>query len=334
MHNLPFHSIKHSNINSYIYIYRTSLRPYHSNLLTPDTMAIQTVILVGAGGNLGPHILKALLDASFTVTVLTRKSSQSTFPSSVKVVSVSDDYPESEVIAAFLGQDAVVSTVGGLAIVTQKILIDAAIKAGVQRFVPAEFGGDSRSQAEIADAVQLFAQKREVLDYLRAKQSPLFSWSALATSVFFDWGLSTKFLHFDIPARKALILNSGDEKWATTNVATIGLATARTLLKLEETRNRWLLVQSFSISQNEVLAALEKATGGEWEVQRLPGKGFITEEAAKAKQGDVGAMYELIFGHLVSGTDHQSQPDFANELLGIEEENLEEVVRKVVQEQK
>lgn len=67
----------------------------------------------GFTGNLGSYVLKALSSGTdFNVTVISRKSTESNFDSSINVVKVSDDYPEDELIQAFIGQDAVVLTSG------------------------------------------------------------------------------------------------------------------------------------------------------------------------------------------------------------------------------
>jgi len=81
-----------------------------------------------------------------TVSVLTTNSSKSTIPSHIKVHKIDDSYPENELLQAFEGQDVVVSTAGFAGILQQMPLIDAAVKAGVRRFLPAEFGGDKATQ--------------------------------------------------------------------------------------------------------------------------------------------------------------------------------------------
>jgi hypothetical protein len=43
------------------------------------------------------------------------------------------------------GVDAIVSVVGSLALPSQLSYIDAAIKAGVKRFIPSEFGCDTQA---------------------------------------------------------------------------------------------------------------------------------------------------------------------------------------------
>lgn len=145
------------------------------------------VIVVGAGGNLGHHIVSALDDDHrFTVTILARASSKSKFPSHITVHRVDDYYPELEVVEAFKGQDVVISTVTTGAIQRQKTLIDAALKAGVGRFIPSEFGHDTRNGNASKMLPQMYQQKREVVEYLRAKQNDGLEWTAFVTGPFLE----------------------------------------------------------------------------------------------------------------------------------------------------
>lgn len=97
---------------------------------------ITKVALAGASGSLGKPVLEHLLSSNFTVTVLTREDSTSTFPTGVKVVKV--DYSSEEgLTAALQGQDALISTLATAG--AQDILIKAAIAARVYRIIPSEF---------------------------------------------------------------------------------------------------------------------------------------------------------------------------------------------------
>jgi len=99
---------------------------------------IKKVVVVGGTGSIGSVILSTLLKSDLTVTVLSRPDSKATFPAGVTVVKKTYDDPTLHEV--FLGQDGVVSAVGGGAILDQIKLIDAAVKAGVKRFIPSEFG--------------------------------------------------------------------------------------------------------------------------------------------------------------------------------------------------
>ena len=148
---------------------------------------IKNVIIIGAGGRLGPSILSAFdADPYFTVSILARNSSKSKFPAHLKVHRVSDDYPEAELLEAFKGQDAVVSTIATASAEKQKAIIDTAIKAGVKRFVPSEFGNDTRNEKAMAIIPQFFRGKLETVEYLKEKEKEGLTWTAFVTGPFFD----------------------------------------------------------------------------------------------------------------------------------------------------
>lgn len=67
---------------------------------------LQNIMIFGAGGsNIGRFIMDAFIEeGGFNVSTLSRKSSQSTYPSSVKNVRVHDDLPHDQLVAAMKGQ--------------------------------------------------------------------------------------------------------------------------------------------------------------------------------------------------------------------------------------
>jgi len=148
---------------------------------------IKNVILIGAGGRLGPHILSAFdADPYFTVSIISRNSSTSTFPSHLKVHRVGDDYPEEELLKAFKGQDAVISTIATSNVAHQKTIIDIAVKAGVKRFLPSEFGSDTLNENAMAILPQFFKEKRETVEYLKGKEKEGLTWTAVVNGPFFE----------------------------------------------------------------------------------------------------------------------------------------------------
>lgn len=141
-----------------------------------------------AGGNLGPSILEGLdKDSHFTVSVLSRAGSSSTFPSHIKVHRVDDSYPEDQLLTALKGQDAVVLLLPTTDAQTHKSIIDASIKAGVKRIIPSEFGSDTSNPAIIDEVPIIFKAKQEVAQYLQSKEETGLSWTGIFTGCFFDW---------------------------------------------------------------------------------------------------------------------------------------------------
>ena len=138
-----------------------------------------------ASGSVGCIVLRGLLaNPQFTVTVVSRTESQATFPAGVAVHK--SDFSADDLHKAFAGQDVVVSTLGAGGFGEQKNLVDAAVQAGVRRFIPSEFSVSSQDDA-VLHLLPLFAQKKELIEYLRTKESDTFSWTAIATSLLLDW---------------------------------------------------------------------------------------------------------------------------------------------------
>lgn len=123
-------------------------------------------------------------DGNFNITVISRKDSSAAFPSGITVYK--SDFSEGDLQAAFKGQDAVISALGATGLGDQKKLVDAAISAGVERFLPSEFSASSQDAA-VLQLLPLFGQKAELIEYLKSKQSAEFSWTGVACSLLFDW---------------------------------------------------------------------------------------------------------------------------------------------------
>lgn len=106
--------------------------------------SVKSVAVIGASGNIGVHILSSLLaSSSFTkVTAISRASSKSMFPQDANVVR--GEYTHGFFVDALRGHDAVVCASASDSIKEQEVIIDAAVEAGVNYFVPSEFGSDSQ----------------------------------------------------------------------------------------------------------------------------------------------------------------------------------------------
>ncbi|KAI0018577.1 hypothetical protein F4780DRAFT_750846 [Xylariomycetidae sp. FL0641] len=283
---------------------------------------IKNVAVVGGSGNLGRAVVAALLDAGFSVTCLTRQGSSSTFPSGVRTVKVDYDSVAS-LRAALEGQDAVVSTIATAATGNQFPLVDAAVEAGVRRFVPSEWGVNSRILGSSAIG-QILAGKIRTLDYAHAKAraNPGFSWTGVSTGLFFDWGLDHGSIGLDKTTRTATVYDSGDEPVQCSNLAFVGRAVAGILRRPEATTNRYLTIASFNPSQNALLDIVRRETGAEWTVNRASTDEQEQVGLRKLEQGDYSAFSHLLrsriyrdgCGLAVRGADS------ANALLGLEEE--------------
>jgi uncharacterized protein YbjT (DUF2867 family) len=298
---------------------------------------IKNVAIIGASGNLGPAVVDAFLkNGNFTVTAIQREESKATFPDAVKVTKI-DLTSQEALTSAFKGQDAVISVAGAGQLSDQKLYIDAAIAAGVKRFVPSEFGSDL-SDPKIVELVPIFQGKVDVTDYLESKESSTFSWTAVANGPFFDWGLKVGFLGFNLQDKTARIWDDGNTKFSSSNLSLIGQALVNSLLPeyFEVTKNQTIYISSHTATQSKILAGLEKLTGEKFKVETVDGKKLLEESSAKVKSGNfqIPDIYSIIQSIAFSSglgnlSDHSKKS--WNTKLGLpEEEDLEASLKKVL----
>lgn len=296
------------------------------------SLAIKNVMVLGAGGNLGPAVLQAL-DGLFTVSILSRTSSSSTFPSKFKIHTIADSYPTEALLNIFKGQDAIVSCMSPWVTELQKRVIAAAVEAGVKHFIPAEFGNDTTNAngAAILPPLQIRA---DIVSYLKEQEQSGLSWTAIVTGSFFDWGLANGFLGFDVVQRKAMIYDDGNQPFSTSTVKLIGETVAKVLSKPELTRNRYVYVSSFTTTQNKIVAALEKVSGMPWDVTRVSSKDKIQEAREDLSSGKdpVAASRLLILAvQYTPGNGNDFTGKDLNDSLELQKEDMEEVMKRVMQ---
>ncbi len=119
-------------------------------------------------------------------------------------------------------------------------------------------------------------------------------------------------------------------KFSASNLDFIAQATIKILENPDETANKILYVHSSHTTQLEVLEVLEKITGHKYE--RIHQKSDEELKVARPKMlnGDTEATEEVVAVWGIVASDWKGKDGFANSLLGLQEENLEETIRKAV----
>lgn len=293
---------------------------------------IKNVVLVGASGNLGPAVLKEFLDSSLNVTVLTRSDSKATFPPNVKTVQ--SEYTHDALASVFkaASADAVVSLVGDASVQTP--LIDAAVTAGVKRFIPTEYGSDT-SNPTVVKLVPILAPKSQTSEYLGTKKDGI-SWTALITGPFFDWGLKVGFLGFSVADAKVRRWDDGETRWSATNLRTIGRALVNLLTKpdaYDASANEYVFIESHRVTQNEIQAALEKATGKTFSISEdVDGDQRIKTVHDHLAKGDFSTVADLLLAAtMAKSTPYGLWHSTWNERLDLQDKSLDEDVKDIVQ---
>jgi len=146
-------------------------------------------------------VVKELVDAGFDVTAVRRSGSsegQTSLPPGVVAIKTVDYTSLDDLKAAFDGQDAVVSVLATASVgAPQRLAVDAAVAAGVKRFIPSEFGINTR-KVRGTSIGKILAAKIGTVDYLEelvAKGEGL-TWTGVSTGLFFDWVSAVLFYFF------------------------------------------------------------------------------------------------------------------------------------------
>lgn len=295
------------------------------------TSKIQKVIILGAGGSIGPTILQAL-KPHFTLSIITRKSSTSILPSSeFPTFTVGDDYPALELLQAFQGQDAVVCCMSPWAMDKQFHIIDIAVQAGVKHFIPGEFGGDS-TNAKAVEMIPPLKVRNDVVAYLRAQEGNGLSWTAVINGQILDWGLANGFLGFDMVERRARVFDGGKQFFSVSTLGLIGQAVANCLLDIEVVKNKYVYVASFTITQNDILDELKSVDEHSWTVENVLSEDVVRDAQETLRTGGnakVAFRDLLLVQSYASGYGNDFRGREMNEALGLPTENLLDVVKNV-----
>lgn len=289
---------------------------------------------------MGKPVLEALQKSEFNVWVINRQTSKSVYPRT-QILTVPDDLDVDAIAKEFQEKqiDALVIAIAGSQVEQQRKLIDAAFKSGVKRVMPADFGSCDSADDKTNEILPLMKGKKGIRDYLvelekreRDGNRGKLTWTSLINAHFFDWGLGNGLLKFDVRGRKAYLLDGGNIKFSASTLPFIGSAVVKILEKPQETENKLMYIHSLHVTQEEVLAALEKATGDRFERIEENSEEELKKCRPKMLDGDHDAREEVVAIWGVVAADWKKREAFANELLGLEEEDLDEVVQRVVKD--
>lgn len=296
------------------------------------------IAVIGASGTLGQVALRKLLEAdTFTVTILRRAGSSSTFPANLRVIDV--DYSSVESLkSAFKGQDSVLSLVPTFAVDSQQAFIDAAVEAGVSRFIPSEFSANFTNPN--ARTLPVFAPKVKIQEYLveKAKNTGL-TYTLIYCGGWLDAGSHRSFL-ISSTGDTTNVFDGGDVPFSTSTLDTVASAIVSTLVHLEETKNRSIHVHSLVTTQNHLLAlAKQVAPEKPWHTVNLKLDDLTAKADARLAQGLVDfetfapyifrAIFDPSFGACYDKTD--------NQLLGItcsSDEDVKDILRDLLKSKK
>lgn len=142
------------------------------------------------------------------------------------------------------------------------------------------------------------------------------------------------------------MFDDGTHPIVSASVPQVGRAVAKLLLlpitsdsgpSLSDYKNKYAYIKSLLISQNDMIAAAQRATktGSEdWTITKQPLDEYIKAGPELLRAGNRMGMMNILYGYTFKKGcgDRFHGRENTNEKIGLEEENLDDIVRGVVAE--
>src|ERR1035437_3051247 len=237
-------------------------------------MSDSTMVVGGATGDLGGRIARALLERGASVRALVRHGTAQDRTGRLQQLGVEiagvDLDSASEVRAACSGSSCVVSALQGLRDViveTQTALLDAAIQAGVPRFIPSDYS---------IDFTKFPPGENRNLDLRRDFHKRLDQSSISATTIFN--GAFAEMLTGQMPLilfklKRVLYWGDAAQRMDFTTMDDTAAFTASAAL--DPSTPRILRIAGDQVSARELTAVMSEVTGKKFRLLRAGGLGML-----------------------------------------------------------
>jgi nucleoside-diphosphate-sugar epimerase len=233
-----------------------------------------TIVVAGATGNLGGRIARALVERGAYVRALVRCGTALNKVERLRELGATiasvDLSSASGVASACSGASCVVSALQGLGDViveAQSVLLDAAVKAGVPRFIPSDYS---------IDFTKFPPGENRNLDLRRDFHRRLDQASISATTIFN--GAFADMLTGQMPLilfklRRVLYWGDADQQMDFTTIDDTAAFTASAAL--DPSTPRFLRIAGDQLSARELTAVVSKVTGRQFRLFRAGGLGTL-----------------------------------------------------------
>ena len=200
----------------------------------------------------------------------------------------------------------------------QKLMIDAAIQAGVRRFIPTDYSSMSTDPA--AQTLPQYALSVEIQNYLKGRaEKGEIEWTIFCIGPFLDMIIDKVPLVYDVVKKEIEWYDEGDVKFSTTSNVTIGKAIAAALKIPEQTKNRDIFVHDAVVTQKQMVALVKKYVPGEWKETKVSSQEVLKAnlEAAAKDNSDMTTMFRIFKSAVLSGKYRSCYEEADNEMLGL-----------------
>jgi hypothetical protein len=226
----------------------------------------KTILVAGATGNLGYRIVKALILKGANVKAIVRNNSDSKKLQELRDLGVEvvvvDVTSDSDLKEACVGVSCVISALAGLSEViidTQLKILNAAVAAGVPRFIPSDF---------CTDFTSIPVGENRNFDLRKEFQAHLDKSQIQATSIFN--GCFSDILRYNTPLfnniSKSIAFFDDKKDWKMDFTAMDDTATFTALAALDDSTPRFLRIASFQVSPNDLVQLSEQYKNQKFEL--------------------------------------------------------------------
>lgn len=292
----------------------------------------KTIAVAGATGNLGGRIVKALLARKAGVTALVRKDSSNEKIKALQDLGANlaavDMDNKREISKALVGAACVVSALQGLQDVvvdTQSALLEAAVTAGVPRFIPSDFS---------VDFTDLAPGENRNFDLRRSFHKTLDGASIAATSIFN--GAFAEMLTYNIPLldfKEKTVGYWEDPNWRMDFTTMDDTAAFTAAAALDPSTPRALHIAGFSVSPTEIAQGAAGVLKTPFQLKRLGSleelRQYNKRERAAHPEGEdelYPAWQQTQYMQSMFSTPHQSLDN--NRYQDLKWTSLEEVLKR------
>jgi nucleoside-diphosphate-sugar epimerase len=240
----------------------------------PSIMNSNIITVAGATGNLGGRIVRALVNKGAAIRAIVRRSSNRDKINQLESLGVTiyevPNWNVAELTKACTGAFCVVSALAGLREViidAQKVLVDAAIAAGVPRFIPSDYS---------LDFTKFSDGENRNLDLRREFHRYLDQTTISSTTIFN--GAFADLLTDQMPMiffKQKLVLYWGDADHRMDFTTMDDTAAYTANAALDPTTPRFLCIAGDQISPKEIRTAVSEITGHKFRMIRTGGQGLL-----------------------------------------------------------
>lgn len=239
-------------------------------------------------------------------------------------------------------------------------LIDAAAAAHVPYILPNEYGIDHASSPQLGHDILIGPAKAAERHRVESHGAGGSAWISLITGFWYEWSLSggPDRFGFDFANKHLTLFDQGTVRLNTTTFPQVGRAVAQLLALrihpdatdtsddnddagpyLDQYRNRFVHVASFTLNQREMLESVRRVTGtgdptDDWTVTHVPVRDAYAAGVQALQAGRSDGFVRLLYARMFfpdGAGDYGAARGLENDVLGLPREDLDEYTKIAVE---